>query len=127
LEKNDSVLSLRISIVVIMISLFLFSCTQQLHDLQGQQEAIAQQKQQQQQLQPPQQQEGLTQRVPLGSGEGGIFTAYTNPKYGFSLLYPSDWIYEEIPPGANVTFLISFHPPPREFGEFVFVDVAVRN
>ena len=31
------------------------------------------------------------------------------------------------PPGANLTFLISFSPPPQEFGESVFVYMAVKN
>jgi hypothetical protein len=102
-----------------VISLFLLAFTQQqLPSLQlQQQEAIAQQQQQQE----------PTQKIPLGAASGSNFTAYTNPIYGFSLLYPSDWINEEIAPGANLTFLISFHPPPREFGESVEVYVAVKN
>ena len=43
------------------------------------------------------------------------------------MLYPSTWINEEVPPGANLTFLISFSPPPQEFGESVFVYMAVKN
>jgi hypothetical protein len=63
----------------------------------------------------------------LGTTAGSNFTKYTNPRYGFSLLYPSSWINEEVPPGANLTFLISFSPPPQEFGESVFVYMAIRN
>jgi hypothetical protein len=67
------------------------------------------------------------QKIPLGAASGGNFTNYTNPQYGFSLLYPSEWINEEINPGANMTLLISFGPPPSEFGDFIFVYVAVKN
>ena len=67
------------------------------------------------------------QTVPLGTASGSNFTNYTNPQYGFSLLYPSNWINQEIAPGANLTFLISFSPPPQEFGESVFVYMAVKN
>ena len=67
------------------------------------------------------------QKLPLGEASGSNFTNYTNPKYGFSLLYPSNWVNEEIPPGANLTFLTSFNPPASEIGEFVFVYVAVKN
>lgn len=67
------------------------------------------------------------QELPLGEASGSNFTNYTNPKYGFSLLYPSNWVNEEIPPGANLTFLTSFNPPASEIGEFVFVYVAVKN
>jgi hypothetical protein len=67
------------------------------------------------------------QKLPLGEASGSNFTNYTNPKYGFSLLYPSKWVNEEIPPGANLTFLTSFNPPASEIGEFVFVYVAVKN
>jgi hypothetical protein len=85
-------------------------------------------------LKPPeeamaQQQSGqeTRQKLPLGEASGSNFTNYTNPKYGFSLLYPSNWVNEEIPPGANLTFLMSFNPPASEIGEFVFVYVAVKN
>jgi hypothetical protein len=67
------------------------------------------------------------QKLPLGEASGSNFTNYTNPQFGFSLLYPSDWVSEEIPPGANLTYLTSFSPPASEFGEFVFVYVAVKN
>jgi serine/threonine-protein kinase len=43
------------------------------------------------------------------------------------LLYPSNWVNEEIFPGANLTYLTSFNPPASEIGEFVFVYVAVKN
>jgi eukaryotic-like serine/threonine-protein kinase len=66
-------------------------------------------------------------KVPLGEASGSNFTNYTNPKYGFSLLYPSDWVNEDIPPGANLIYLTSFNPPASEIGEFVFVYVAVKN
>lgn len=67
------------------------------------------------------------QKLPLGEASGSNFINYTNPKYGFSLLYPSNWVNEEIPPGANLTFLMSFNPPASEIGEFAFVYVAVKN
>jgi hypothetical protein len=63
----------------------------------------------------------------LGAAASSNFTNYTNPQYGFSLLYPSSWINEEIAPGANLTFLISFSPPSQVFGESVFVYMAVKN
>jgi eukaryotic-like serine/threonine-protein kinase len=68
-----------------------------------------------------------SQKIPLGTASGCNFTNYTNPQYGFSLLYPSSWISEEIALGANLTFLISFSLPPHEFGESVFVYMAVKN
>ena len=43
------------------------------------------------------------------------------------MLYPSSWVNKEIDPGANLTFLMSFSPPASEFGEFVFVYMAVKN
>lgn len=43
------------------------------------------------------------------------------------MLYPSEWINEEINPGVNLTFLISFNPPPTEFGESIFVYMAIKN
>jgi eukaryotic-like serine/threonine-protein kinase len=67
------------------------------------------------------------QNVPLGAASGGNFTNYTNPQYGFSLLYPTEWVNEELNPGANATFLMSFGPPASEFGDFVFVYMAVKN
>jgi hypothetical protein len=55
----------------------------------------------------------------VGAAASNNFTTYTNPTYGFSLLYPSEWINEEINPDVNLTFLISFNPPPTEFGESI--------
>lgn len=102
-----------------VILLFVFSSTQQPFSLlqQHRQEAMAQQQSEQE----------TRQKVPLGTASGSNFTNYTNPQYGFSLLYPSNWINQEIAPGANLTFLISFSPPPQEFGESVFVYMAVKN
>ncbi len=108
-----------ISVVVAVILLFVFSSAQQPFSLlqQHRQEAMAQQQSEQE----------TRQKVPLGTASGSNFTNYTNPQYGFSLLYPSNWINQEIAPGANLTFLISFSPPPQEFGESVFVYMAVKN
>jgi PsbP len=119
LQKNDFISSLRISVVVAVILLFVFSSAQQPFSLlqQHRQEAMAQQQSEQE----------TRQKVPLGTASGSNFTNYTNPQYGFSLLYPSNWINQEIAPGANLTFLISFSPPPQEFGESVFVYMAVKN
>jgi hypothetical protein len=119
LQKNEYISSLRISTVAAVILLFMFSSAQQPFSLlqQQQQEAIAQQQSEQETI----------QRIPLGTTTGSNFINYTNPQYGFSLLYPSSWINEEIAPGANLTFLISFSPPPQEFGESVFVYIAVKN
>jgi hypothetical protein len=119
LQDNDFISSLRTSTVAAVILLFVFSSAQQPFSLlqQHQQEAIAQQ----------QPEQGTMQRIPLGATAGSNFTNYTNPRYGFSLLYPSSWINEEIAPGANLTFLISFSLPPQEFGESVFVYMAVKN
>lgn len=64
------------------------------------------------------------QKIPV---DGSNFTNYTNPEYGFSLLYPIAWVNEEIDPGANLTFLMTFDPPPSEFGQFVFFYLAVKN
>ncbi|MDQ3839573.1 MAG: hypothetical protein M3297_09930 [Thermoproteota archaeon] len=64
------------------------------------------------------------QKIPVA---GSNFTNYTNPEHGFSLLYPITWVNEEIPPGANLTFLMIFDPPLREFGESVFFYIAVKN
>ena len=38
---------------------------------------------------------------------------YTNPYYGFRIMYPSDWNYSEyeIPPNATVFPLVNFAPP----------------
>jgi PsbP-like protein len=119
LQKNDFISSLRISIVAAVILSFMFTSAQQpVGILQQQaQEAIAQQ-------QPEQE---TSQKIPLGTASGSNFTNYTNPQYGFSLLYPSSWINEEVAPGDNLTFLISFSPPPQEFGESIFVYMAVKN
>ena len=121
LQTNDFILSLRSSIVAtVLLLLLVFASAQRPFGLvqQQQQEAIAQQQQPEQETR---------QRIPLGATAGSNFTNYTNPQYGFSLLYPSSWINEEIPPGANLTFLISFSPPPQVFGESVFVYIAVKN
>ena len=64
------------------------------------------------------------QKIPVA---GSNFTNYTNPKYGFSLLYPITWVNEEIDPGPNLTFLMTFDPPASEFGESVFFYIAVKN
>lgn len=115
LATNDFILSLRISIVGTVISLFLLASNlQPLGLIQG--EAIAQQQSQQE----------PRQKIPVGAASNN-FTTYTNPTYGFSLLYPSEWINEEINPGVNLTFLTSFNPPPTEFGESIFVYMAVKN
>jgi hypothetical protein len=118
LQKNDFISSLRSSIVAIVVLLLVFAFAQQPFSLlQQQEEAIAQQQSEQE----------TRQKVPLGTASGSNFTNYTNPQYGFSLLYPSSWINEEIAPGANLTFLISFSPPSQVFGESVFVYMAVKN
>jgi eukaryotic-like serine/threonine-protein kinase len=64
------------------------------------------------------------QKIPV---ESSNFTNYTNPEYGFSLHYPIAWVNEEIDPGANLNFLMTFDPPPSEFGQFVFFYLAVKN
>jgi len=117
LQINDFISSLRSSIVAIVLLLLVFASAQQPFSLLQQQEAIAQHQSEQETI----------QRIPLGTTTGSNFTNYTNPQYGFSLLYPSSWINEEVLPGANLTFLISFSPPPQEFGESVFVYMAVKN
>ena len=105
LATNDFILSLRLSIIGTVISLFLLASNlQPLGLIQG--EAIAQQQSQQE----------PRQKVSVGDAASNNFTTYTNPTYGFSLLYPSEWINEEINPGVNLTFLMSFNPPPTEFG-----------
>ena len=115
LATNDFILSLRISIVGTVISLFLLASNlQALGLIQG--EAIAQQQSQQE----------PRQKIPVGAMSNN-FTTYTNPAYTFSLLYPSEWINEEINPGVNLTFLISFNPPPTEFGESILVYMAGKN
>jgi PsbP-like protein len=116
LATNDFILSFRISIAGTVISLFLLaSILQPLDLIQG--EAIAQQQSQQE----------PGRKISVGAAASNNFTNYTNPTYGFSLLYPSEWINEEINPGVNLTFLISFNPPPTEFGESIFVYMAIKN
>jgi hypothetical protein len=112
-------LQLRISVVASVILLLLVFATAQqlLGPLLQLEESMAQQLPE----------DETSQKIPLGTVSGSNFTSYTNPQYGFSLLYPSSWINEEIAPGANLTFLISFSPPPHEFGESVFVYIAVKN
>jgi hypothetical protein len=119
LQANDFISSLRSSIVVaIVVLLLVFAFAQQPFSLlQQKEEALAQQQSGQE----------TRQKVPLTASASSNFTYYTNPQYGFGLLYPSGWVNEEIPPGANLTFLVSFNPPPHEFGEFVFVYMAVKN
>ena len=119
MQKNDFISSLRNSIVAAVILLFMLTSAQLPVSIlqQQQQEAIAQQLPE----------DETSQKIPLGTASGSNFTNYTNPQYGFSLLYPSSWVNEEIAPGANLTFLISFSPPPQEFGESVFVYMAVKN
>ena len=119
MKLNDFTLPQRNSTVVAVVLLLVFAYTQQPFSLfqEQQNEAIAQQQLGQE----------TRQKVPLGAASGSNFTNYTNPQYGFSLLYPTEWVNEETNPGANLTFLISFKPPAREFGEFVFVYMAVKN
>jgi hypothetical protein len=117
LATNDFILSLRISIVGTVISLFLLASASNLQALgliQG--EAITQQQSQQE----------PRQKIPVGATSNN-FTTYTNPAYTFSLLYPSERINKEINPGVNLTFLTSFNPPPTEFGESIFVYMAGKN
>jgi hypothetical protein len=119
LKLDDFTLPQRGSIVVAIVLLLVFAYARQPFSLlqEQQKEAIAQQQSGQE----------TRQKIPLGAAGGSNFTNYTNPQYGFSLLYPSGWINEEINPGANLTFLISFNPPASEFGEYVFVYMAVKN
>ena len=119
MQSNNFTLSQRSSTVAVavVVLLLVFAYAQQPFSLlQQQREAIAQQPEQ-----------ATRQKVPLGGATGSNFSNYTNPQYGFSLLYPSEWVNEEINPGANLTFLTSFSPPASEFGEFVFVYMAVKN
>jgi hypothetical protein len=84
LATNDFILSLRISIVGPVVLLFLLASNlQPLGLIQG--EAIAQQQSQQE----------PRQKISVGAAAINNFTTYTNPTYGFSLLYPSEWINEE--------------------------------
>ena len=104
--------------VAVVVLLLVFAYAQQPFSLlQQQREAIAQQ----------QPEQVTRQKVPLGAAADTNFTNYTDPQYGFSLLYPSSWVNKEIDPGTNLTFLMSFSPPASEFGEFVFVYMAVKN
>jgi hypothetical protein len=121
LQSNNFTLSQRrssiVAAVAVLVLLLVFAHAQQPFSvLQQQGEAIAQQ----------QPEQATRQKVPLGAAADSNFTNYTNPQYGFSLLYPSSWVNKEIDPGANLTFLMSFSPPASEFGEFVFVYMAVR-
>ncbi len=73
---------------------------------------------------------GLAQQMtPMSSASDGNFTAYTNPEYGFSLLYPLGWINDTIviDPRANISFLSSFSTPPQELGESAVVYLAVKD
>ena len=103
--------------VVVLLLMFAYAQQQPFSLLQQQREAIAQQ----------QPEQVTRQKVPLGAAADTNFTNYTDPQYGFSLLYPSSWVNKEIDPGTNLTFLMSFSPPAGEFGEFVFVYMAVKN
>lgn len=123
MQSNNFTLSPRRSSIVaaiaVLVLLLVFAYAQQqpFSLLQQQGEAIAQQ-----------QPEHVTrQKVPLGAAADTNFTDYTDPQYGFSLLYPSSWVNKKIDPGTNLTFLMSFNPPASEFGEFVFVYMAVKN
>lgn len=119
MQPNVFTLSQRNSVVVIAFVGLLLVFVSTLHPfslLKPPEEATAPQ---------PSEQE-TRQKVLLGASSSN-FTNYTNPQHGFSLLYPSNWVNEEIPPGANLTYLISFNPPANEIGEFVFVYVAVKN
>lgn len=119
MQPNVFTLSQRNSVVVIAFVGLLLVFVSTLHPfslLKPPEEATAPQ---------PSEQE-TRQKVLLGASSSN-FTNYTNPQHGFSLLYPSNWVNEEIPPGANLTYLISFNPPASEIGEFVFVYVAVKN
>ena len=109
MQTNNPNLYLRILNAASVILLFIIVSFQQPYGILQQEELRAQQ-------QPEQE---TSQKVPLGAASGSNFTNYTSPQFGFSLLYPSGWVNEEIPPGANLTFLMSFNPPPSEFGEFV--------
>jgi eukaryotic-like serine/threonine-protein kinase len=115
LQEYDSRLPRRISFVSTVILLLAFIPAQQhLSLLLQPEEAMAQQTLGQ----------VTNQKIPVA---GSNFTNYTNPKYGFSLLYPIAWVNEEIDPGLNLTFLMTFDPPASEFGEFVFFYIAVKN
>jgi hypothetical protein len=120
LQPNVFILSQRDSFVIIAFMVLFLVYVSALHPfslLELPKEAMAQQQSGQE----------TRQKLPLGEASGSNFTNYTNPTYGFSLLYPSNWVNEEIPPGTNLTYLTSFNPPASEIGEFVFVYVAVKN
>lgn len=121
MQSTNFTLSPRSSIVAavaVVVLLLVFAHAQQpFSPLQQQREVIAQQ----------QPEQVTRQKVPLGAAADSNFTDYTNPQYGFRLLYPSSWVNKEIDPGTNLTFLMSFSPPASEFGEFVFVYMAVKN
>jgi hypothetical protein len=117
LQTNNPVPYLRILNAASVILLFIIVSFQQPYGILQQEQLRAQQ-------QPEQE---TSQKVPLGAASGSNFTNYTSPQFGFSLLYPSGWVNEEIPSGANLTFLMSFNPPPSEFGEFVTTYMAVKN
>lgn len=123
MQSNNFTLSPRrssiVAAVAVLVLLLVFAYAQQqpFSLLQQQGEAIAQQ----------QPEQVTRQKVPSGAAVDTNFTNYTDPQYGFSLLYPSSWVNKEIDPGANLTFLMSFSPPASEFGEFVFVYMAVKN
>lgn len=122
MQSNNFTLSQRrssiIAAVAVVVLFLVFAYAQQPFSLlQQQKEAIAQQ----------QSEQVTRQKVPLGAAADSNFTNYTNSQYGFSLLYPTSWVNKEIDPGANLTFLMSFSPPASEFGEFVFVYMAVKN
>jgi eukaryotic-like serine/threonine-protein kinase len=117
LQTNNPNLYLRILNAASVILLFIIVSFQQPYGILQQEELRAQQ-------QPEQE---TSQKVPLSAASGSNFNNYTSPQFGFSLLYPSGWVNEEILPGANLTFLMSFNPPPSEFGEFVTTYMAVKN
>jgi eukaryotic-like serine/threonine-protein kinase len=117
LQTNNPVPYLRILNAASVILLFIIVSFQQPYGILQQEQLRAQQQTEQE----------TSQKVPLGAASGSNFTNYTSPQFGFSLLYPSGWVNEEIPPGANLTFLMSFNPPPSEFGEFVTTYMAVKN
>ena len=81
MQKNDSILPLRISVVAIIVLLLLVftSAQQPLGFLpQQEEEVLAQQQQSAQET---------GQKIPLGTASDSIFTNYLNPQYGFGLLY----------------------------------------
>lgn len=123
MQSNNFTLSPRrssiVAAVAVLVLLLVFAYPQQqpFSLLQQQGEAIAQQ----------QPEQVTRQKVPSGVTADTNFTNYTDPQYGFSLLYPSSWVNKKIDPGTNLTFLMSFSPPASEFGEFVFVYMAVKN